>query len=225
MKRNFTLIELLVVVAIIAILAGILLPALSKVKITVRTVSCLNNQKTILMANQFYVDSYNGYLMPVRVNSVLWNVHAANILSSTASAKQQKEIWTCPGESNSGFSYGHLALNMIMGGSNPDVGTSTIPFTARFRNASACKYPSINMICGDNRLKDNWAWRHDYGINIVAFRHGPGYSLEGRLGTRTNCGYLDGHASTETRPLFDLKDGSYMKQFLVDRSRARTEIY
>lgn len=225
MKKDFTLIELLVVIAIIAILAGILLPALTKAKITVNSISCLNKQKTVLTANQFYVDTYNGYLMPARVHGVIWNVQVARLLFKAPTAKQQQEIWTCPGEPNAGFRYGHIALNLIMGGSSPDEGTSTIPFTAKFRKAAACKRPSINMISGDNRLKDNWAWRHDYGINIVAFRHGPGYSYEGKSGIRTNCGYLDGHATTETRFLFVPQDGAYMKQFLVDRSRAQSQIY
>ncbi|HOX55724.1 MAG TPA: prepilin-type N-terminal cleavage/methylation domain-containing protein [Candidatus Paceibacterota bacterium] len=68
LSRGFTLIELLVVIAIIAILAALLLPALTRAKLKAQGVQCMNNTRQLAMAWRMYTEDNNDKLLYASAN-------------------------------------------------------------------------------------------------------------------------------------------------------------
>lgn len=65
-QNKFTLIELLIVIAIIAILAAMLLPALNRSREAAKKTQCINTLRQYLSAGQFYAADSDGWWVPVR---------------------------------------------------------------------------------------------------------------------------------------------------------------
>ncbi len=102
--KAFTLIELLVVIAIIALLMGILVPALNRARGQGRAVACLSNLKQLGLALQMYADAYNG-LFPRAMNDVKWPLVFMPFMGEgmkTVQDYRKVKVYQCPSFPTSG---------------------------------------------------------------------------------------------------------------------------
>ena len=94
--RGFTLIELLVVISIIALLIGILLPALGAARESARKIACASNQRQIGVGMMTYATEQKDYIMPLAqslIQNSAPNIPLANFIGAKTVTSYQNVMW------------------------------------------------------------------------------------------------------------------------------------
>lgn len=219
----FTLIELLIVIAIIAILASMLLPALNRAKESARGILCSGNLRSIGVGIHAYSSDYKDWFVPVLQGTSSsdpkkegWFVKLESYgITYSRALRTDKGVFRCPSDiypltTNTsqvkGYAYVQYGVNYVLHG---------YPGTAKNHKITNVVGTSQAMISGDVFGYPNYFLSNKANMS---FRHGrpesrdalTAYSTPASgISGKTNLAYADGHVGSMAYSHFFAQKAQY----------------
>jgi len=205
--KGFTLIELLVVIAIIAILAAMLLPALSKARARAKSATCMNNLKQLGVVILMYTQDWNDILVIASAANEPWYRPWDRYSTNGVNSFIVCPAWKPYTYTHENYTYGLRASTGFWGYKSnalyEPVKSSGNPL---YLYLSYIKNPSFLWLLTDTFLYDPGASNHGNQFRTLTYSSSSGGG-QGKVhfrhpGATANFLFLDGHVEAMTKDRF-----------------------